>query len=173
MPDKIRETVKLEVTPADEISETLEAGRMPANDIRILSAGSPEESERPYRESSLFGRDLAEFLFGIKALLDDRPTTIELDTSDVRLTPLSEKEAVEVCFDLRGVPDEVRDYEPDIVDRETFVIEIYRVGKQWYEEAFQINPELNDLDWFQRIEQALQEAQTALEEANIDSGTEG
>jgi len=76
---------------------------------------------------------------------------------------------VKIHVDLHGVPDELREYEPDLIATEAFVREMYRTLANWYEDAYSINPELTATEWFQDFETALRNAEQAMAEADIDS----
>lgn len=167
MTNEIYESWTLDVTTPEEARNVIKTGSAPAGDIRILTEQSPEESDSVYDEDSLFALNLSNWVNSIVCLLEGESMVIELDISDLKLTPKEEQNAVEVYVDMRGVPDDVRNYEPDLIDVEAFVREVYRTGASWVEEARAINPEITNVEWFQDIESALADARQAMKEADI------
>ena len=167
MTNEIYESWTLDLTSPEQSRDAIETEFAPTGDIRILTEESPEESDSVYIEDSLFGVHLPDWMDSISDLLKGESTMIEANVSDIKLTPKEEQNAVEVYVDLRGVPDDVRNYEPDLIEMEAFVQEVYRTGASWAEEAKAINPEITDVDWYQDLETALADAREAMEDAGI------
>jgi len=167
MTNDICESWTLDVTTPKAEREAIESAKVPVGDIRILTEQSPEESDSVYDEDSLFAFNLSNWVNSIVCLLEGESMVIELDRSDLKLTPKEKQNAVEVYVDLRGVPDDVRNHEPDLIEMEAFVREVYRTGASWAEEAKAINPEITNVDWYQDLEAALADARQAMREADI------
>lgn len=153
-------------SPATQRS-ALAWGDMVGADLRVLIE-PPSASDSCHYETSFAPFVIAGLLEAIEWVFRDEATVIELDRSDLHLEPRPELDAVEVRFDLHDVPDDVRDYEPDLIDRESFVEEAYRAGRRWRDEAYEINPDLDDIDWFQDVQRALADAEAALDREGID-----
>lgn len=168
MNSKIHDAVWIDIQSPTTQPSALAQRNMVGGDIRVLTE-PPEASDSCYYETSFAPFAIAGLLNAIEHVLRDEAAVIELDRSDLHLEPKPEMGAVEVRFDLHGVPDHIREYEPDLVDREAFVVEAYRVGSRWHEEAHEINPDLENVDWFRDVQRALAEAETALEKAGIDN----
>lgn len=162
------EDVWIEVQSPTIQRSALDPGNMVGGDIRVLTE-PPEASDSCYYETSFAPFAIGGLLNAIERVLHDEAAVIELDRSDLHLEPKPEMGAVEVRFDLHGVPDDIREYEPDLVDREAFVVEAYRVGSRWHDEAHEINPDLENVDWFRDVQRALADAEAALERAGFYS----
>ncbi|MDS0259044.1 hypothetical protein NDI56_06525 [Haloarcula sp. S1CR25-12] len=158
----------LDVTSPADAAGWLEDGTPPAGDIRILVGDEDDYSEQPYREVSLLDEMMVDLLIGIPALLDGESVHTELDTGDITLTPMDSGTTVEVAETIDGVPDDIRDYEPDRIEMTAFVQEIYQTIRGWHETAIESYPDLKRADWFQNITRGLTDARAAMEAKNID-----
>jgi len=172
MGQKIHTKWSLEISTPAETREWLGQGDAPAGDIRLLVDESPSESEKPYIEDSFLGYHLSKLLGETGELLNGNPIELDLDTSTLRFELNDELDAVEIHVDIHGVPDEVRNTEPDLIDKEAFVREIYQTGNSWFENAKEVNPELMDVGWFQDLERSLREAKQAIENTGISIKTD-
>jgi len=166
MTEKVYRSWTFDITSPIKARSLLKSGKMPSARIRVLTEESPGNSDKPYRVDSIFGVHLPDYLNGIPKVLAGDTVAVEIDESIIRFVPRDD-DVVMVNAKLVGVPNELLD-EPNLIERDAFVTELYRAGKSWYDEAKAINPGLGDYDWFQDIETALQNAEAAIEEADID-----
>ena len=169
MKEQPEKSWEFDITSASEVRGSLEDEFLPVGDIRILTDGSSSPDQNPYREDSLFGAHLSTFANSIVNILGEDSVRVELDASDIQFTPISTPDAVRIHVDIHGVPDELLDSEPDLITTEAFAREVYCTLSNWYEEAYTINPELTEREWFQDFEVALGDAERTMKAADIDS----
>ena len=86
---------------------------------------------------------------------------------ELEFTPVPENDAVGVYFHIDGVPRDIRDDSPDLVDRTALVEEIYTTIRRWADEALSVSDDLTDTEWFQEIDTALTEAERVRDEKEI------
>lgn len=167
MKKNINDSWTFEITSPENRIGAIEEGIPPVGDIRILTEKNTKRGDSPKREDSLFGHNLAKWANSIACLLDGESNIIEIDASDIHIYPKENQDIVKVCVDMHGVPSEARNYEPDYVDTEAFVREVYRTISLWVEDAKAINSDINEAEWFQDIETALANARQAMKESDI------
>jgi len=173
MTDEIYRSWEFDVPSAEECKEMLESDLVPPGYVRIFTEESSENSDRLYIDDALFGVHVSEFIETIPAVLNDERRAVRLNTITIHFRRVTDKQAVEVRKDMHDVSDDIVDYEPDLIETEAFVAEMYHTGKSWYDNAKAINPDLVDHDWFQDIEAALENAEAAMEQADIDHSSLG
>ncbi|MFC7073559.1 hypothetical protein ACFQJ7_08745 [Halovenus rubra] len=163
MTEQIHERVIFEATHPEEMKDWLQNGNMPSTDIRIFPEKAADSVDRPHSEDSLFGYTLAELSQGIAKLLNDEQVCVELDRTYLRLIPEPEKHAIYVYFDIMDVPEQKVQPTKDLYHRDRFISELYEFCSGWYTKASELNPDLEENEWFQEIGEALAEAEEALE----------
>lgn len=167
MGDNSNSDIYLDLPSPSSTAGWLETGSMPAGDIRLLTEKPAEESDKPYQECSLLGEVLKELVAGIERILDGESISIELDATRIHFIPEPDDKYVTVRVEIMGIPDDVRGYEPNVVERDELVTEVYVTVRSWCDEALEVNPELDNSEWFRELKVALADAEDALEAAGI------
>jgi len=166
MTEEIYGSWTFDISPPSRGGSRLKAGKMASAQIRVLTEEVPRNSDKPYRVDSIFGIHLPDYLNGIPKVLAGGSVAVEIDESIIRFVPRDD-DVVAVTAKVFDVPNELVD-QPNLIERDAFITELYRAGKSWYDEAKAINPNLDANDWFQDIEAALENAEAAMEQADID-----
>ncbi|MFA9502191.1 hypothetical protein ACERIM_05340 [Natrinema sp. H-ect1] len=154
--------IELEFKPP--AAECLEKARMPSTSLRIHPGGIEGGEDRVWHDASLPNEVFSDCLRCVAAVLENKECTAEFDMGELEFTPVPENDAVGVYFHIDGVPREIRDDSPQLVDRAALVEATYSCIRDWYEEAYSINPNVETTDWFQEIENAVDGATTTLQE---------
>ena len=146
--------------------EFITDGKMPGNRAKVkfedefLVGG-----EDYYTESPIMGITLVEALQAVEEINDGNEAALDFpdgggtilviepkDEQTVTLTTVYSDEAV-------TNPDE-RIFDPTPVSKDAVISEIIRVAKEWRDEALTTNSDIDQVDWFQKLEVAIEEAES-------------
>ena len=129
MTEEIYGSWTFDISPPSRSRSRLKSGKMPSARIRVLREEAPRNSDKPYRVDSIFSVHLPDYLNGIPTVLSGDSVAVEIDESIIRFVPRDD-DVVAVTAKVFDVPNELVD-QPNLIERDAFVIELYRAGKSW------------------------------------------
>lgn len=148
-------------------TDDLQGARMPSTSLRIHPRGIEGGEDRVWYDAILPNEVFPDLSRCMAAILENEECAAAFDTGELEFTLVPENDAVGVYFHIDGVPRDVQDDSPDLVDRTALVEEIYTTIRGWADEALSVNDDLTDTDWFQEIDAALTDADRVLEDEGI------
>ncbi|NEU59202.1 hypothetical protein [Halorussus sp. MSC15.2] len=160
MVSKIDNKFQIQLKYDPEFEKLIADGKMPDGRIKIrVNDEYLIGGEDHYVESIMTGLTLVDLLKAAENTLAGFSGDVELLDSGTYLVIEPHEEGMVTltkCFSPTAVEDQSeRHFDPFVVTKDDVISEIIRITEEWRDDALDVNPDIETVEWFERLQQSI------------------